>query len=405
MTPPHHTTHLQPRKSSRRPLARILATAVFAASGLTLMASVSTVHAAPTPTLNWITWTNPTFSQTDGSLPQPGFPPYTFNYATQALGEITMPGSTTVYVKLSGEVVDPTAVGNPSAFGLSGDSYWRTRINTQGAQTYTSTNVPTLPTVSDRVGVVGSSVPSQTLTFYSDSARTIPANVSNIVMNIYSLGAPTSPGAWDFNQMFSILSDNRPHNSNFGFTKSSPTVGTHRLSASEGSGTIQFNGTFDSISWTVTQPEAFATWNIGVTSANPPLDVTFDTQGGSSIAAQTTTIGGSLADPGIPTRSGYTFAGWFDSDNGGSPITFPHAHGRTIGFTLFAQWIPTVAPVIPVETTTTITTVASPTEPTIASEARPTKLPSTGNSSQVPLLAGASLLILGIAVSLRRRLA
>jgi uncharacterized repeat protein (TIGR02543 family) len=42
--------------------------------------------------------------------------------------------------------------------------------------------------------------------------------------------------------------------------------------------------------------------------------------------------------PGTPTRTGYTFAGWFVATSGGSAITFPYAHGQTADFTLYAQW-------------------------------------------------------------------
>jgi len=68
------------------------------------------------------------------------------------------------------------------------------------------------------------------------------------------------------------------------------------------------------------------------------LTVTTDEQGGSAIANATTTTGASMASPGTPTRSGYTFAGWFVASSGGSAISFPYTHGQTANFTLFAQW-------------------------------------------------------------------
>ena len=413
-------------KLTTAPLIRLSALPrIFGVILISLAAIVTTVasppssafvNATPTPTLNWIRWTNPGFPRTDGSLPQPGYLPYTFNYATEALGEITMPDQQSmVFVKLNGEIA--SGGGTPSAFGTTEDSYWRSLTNTQGSGAYISTNVPTLPTNSDRIGVIGSSVPTQSLTFYSDRAHTLPVNVSNIVMNIYSLGAPGTPGAWDFNQVFSILSDNRPRNSAFGFTKSTPTPGTHRLSASEGSGTIQFNGTFNTISWTVTQPEAFATWNIGVTPIDPPLDVIFDTQGGSSINAQQTTIGGSLSDPGTPSRDGYTFAGWFTAATGGTALSFPHAHGQNTGFILFAQWTavpitvdnaPSPAPELP-PNSITAPVGSSPISMTPSAESATTNrttlstLPSTGSSTQIPSIIGFTLLIFGMVLTTPRQ--
>jgi uncharacterized repeat protein (TIGR02543 family) len=68
------------------------------------------------------------------------------------------------------------------------------------------------------------------------------------------------------------------------------------------------------------------------------LTVSTDEQGGSAIANASTTTGSTVADPGTPTRSGYTFNGWFIASSGGSAITFPYTHGQTANFTLYAQW-------------------------------------------------------------------
>ena len=77
------------------------------------------------------------------------------------------------------------------------------------------------------------------------------------------------------------------------------------------------------------------------------INVTYNSQGGSAISSGTTASSGSIsASPGSPTRSGYTFAGWFTSSSGGSAISFPYSHGQTSDFTLYAQWnaIPAPAP-------------------------------------------------------------
>ena len=77
----------------------------------------------------------------------------------------------------------------------------------------------------------------------------------------------------------------------------------------------------------------FAQW-----TANT-LTVTYNSQLGSAIASGTTTTGASIsASPGTPTRTGYSFNGWFAASTGGAAISFPYAHSKTANFTLFAQW-------------------------------------------------------------------
>jgi hypothetical protein len=48
--------------------------------------------------------------------------------------------------------------------------------------------------------------------------------------------------------------------------------------------------------------------------------VTFDTQGGSTVSPQSWSAGTSLALPVAPTRSGYTFKGWYDATSGGTQV-------------------------------------------------------------------------------------
>jgi uncharacterized repeat protein (TIGR02543 family) len=77
----------------------------------------------------------------------------------------------------------------------------------------------------------------------------------------------------------------------------------------------------------------FAQW-----SANS-LTVTYDSQGGSAVSAGSTITGSSVtSSPGTPTRSGYTFVGWFAGASGGAAISFPYMHGQTSSFTVYAQW-------------------------------------------------------------------
>lgn len=211
-----------------------------------LLATAATSRAAVT--VNWIEWTDP------GSYPDfnnTGLFPY--NYASGTTGSITLPNSSVVGVTLSGEVMGSYGA---SAFGTSDNSFWD-GYNYNGS-TYTSTNVPTLPTNSDRIGVAGYGIPVQTLTFSSP--------VSNIVMDIWSLGDDQgNMGTWVFNQPFVILTQNTGQ---YPVPFALQAEANNTLNGYEGAGTIQFTGTFSSLSWEVMNPEVYASWNIGVTSAS-----------------------------------------------------------------------------------------------------------------------------------------
>lgn len=75
------------------------------------------------------------------------------------------------------------------------------------------------------------------------------------------------------------------------------------------------------------------------TEARTLLVVSYDTQGGSSITTGSVSASGVLNDPGTPTRTGFTFTGWFTAASGGSALVFPYTHGQLSSFTLYAQWV------------------------------------------------------------------
>jgi uncharacterized repeat protein (TIGR02543 family)/LPXTG-motif cell wall-anchored protein len=125
------------------------------------------------------------------------------------------------------------------------------------------------------------------------------------------------------------------------------------------------------------------------------LAVTYDTQGGSTINAGSTTSGGNLTNPVIPTRNGYTFNGWFTTATGGTALTFPHTHGQLTNFTLFAQWVAVVVPESATTTTTTTTTSATITT---------NELPATGTSTLHLVFFGLLLATVGLSMLRRQRL-
>lgn len=64
--------------------------------------------------------------------------------------------------------------------------------------------------------------------------------------------------------------------------------------------------------------------------------VTFDTQGGSSVGAQTVKVGGMASEPAVPTRDGYKFVGWTTDANGTKSYSFDTPVNAPV--TLYAQW-------------------------------------------------------------------
>lgn len=65
--------------------------------------------------------------------------------------------------------------------------------------------------------------------------------------------------------------------------------------------------------------------------------VTFDTQGGSSVAAQVIKYGDTATRPASPTRSGYTFGGWYSDRDCTQPYDFSPAVKEDV--TLYAKWL------------------------------------------------------------------
>jgi uncharacterized repeat protein (TIGR02543 family) len=134
----------------------------------------------------------------------------------------------------------------------------------------------------------------------------------------------------------------------------------------DGTGTSFTNG--ESVTRT-SDLALFAQW-----TANT-LNVTFDSNSGSSVTATTTTTATTLAAPTAPTRAGYTFDGWFPNIGlTGSKATFPYTHAQTSDFTLYAKWIANTLTVtynanggsdVTAGSTTTATTLSTaPTSPT-----------------------------------------
>ena len=124
--------------------------------------------------------------------------------------------------------------------------------------TYTSPTVPNLPGNTDIIGLNGL---GGTLTFSTP--------VTNPVMAIVSLGQPGVASQWHFDVPFVILSQGPGM---FGSGPLSNPSG-NTLQGNEGDGTIQFIGTFQQISWTVSNGEFWGGFTVGIPT--PGAAVTF----------------------------------------------------------------------------------------------------------------------------------
>ncbi len=123
--------------------------------------------------------------------------------------------------------------------------------------TFTSSLVSNAPPNDQIIGIDG-------LTGFTDTV-TFSAPVTNLVMDIVSLGQGGVPTNYTFNQPFTILTIG-PSNQFGGGTNTLAESG-NKLTGTEGDGLIEFSGTFTSLSWTGGSPEYWNGFTFGAQSA------------------------------------------------------------------------------------------------------------------------------------------
>ena len=99
--------------------------------------------------------------------------------------------------------------------------------------------------------------------------------------------------------------------------------------AAEGSGTDHAVGS--TFTMGVADVTLYAKW------ATNTYTVTFNSQGGSTVSSQTVEHGGKITKPTNPTRTGYTFAGWYRESGCTTPWNFA-TDTVTSNVTLYAKW-------------------------------------------------------------------
>lgn len=74
----------------------------------------------------------------------------------------------------------------------------------------------------------------------------------------------------------------------------------------------------------------------------PTITITYDAQSGSVTPTSQTYTGTSLSWP-TPTRTGYTFDGWFSNSSGGNRVDTSSSFTPTASATYFAHWTPIIS--------------------------------------------------------------
>jgi hypothetical protein len=163
------------------------------------------------------------------------------NTSTTASGFIAELG---INISYSGEITGYTQTGG------GGVSYWNP------PSTYTSPQVSTIPTTNGILMLIGTA---------SQYKVTFSQPVVDPAMDIATLGNTTQTAAWQFSAPFTLVSSG-PGELGGGTISQFPN---NLLEGNEGNGTIQFLGTYSTISWTVPLPEYFSGFTIGAASLAP----------------------------------------------------------------------------------------------------------------------------------------
>jgi hypothetical protein len=168
--------------------------------------------------------------------------------AGTASGTITLPDTSTVGVTFEVLNFDGSPGNYSFAQTIGGTNYWNP------STPYISLEVENAPPTPDILALVGGTDQTYKVT--------LSEPIKDPIMAIVSLGRPGVLVDYDFDAPFSIVSQGN------GFWGGGPTALTQQpgdvLRGFEGHGTIRFNGTFDTFSWTVPLGEFWHGFTYGI---------------------------------------------------------------------------------------------------------------------------------------------
>ena len=256
------------------------------------------------------------------TAPTPTTAPVSPNANDTARTETTLPGvmSTTSTTITTTTTLPRTTTTLPRTTITTTTTLPRTTTTVRRATIITTTTLPRTTTTVRRATITTTTTVPPTTT----TTTTIPSPTYTVTYNGNSSTGGSVPSSRTSSSSFTVAA-------NSGALVRAGYTFAGWNTAANGSGTTYTAGSSTlSMSANTT---LYAQW-----TANT-LTVTTDEQGGSAIDSVSTTTGGTVSSsPGTPTRSGYTFNGWFTASSGGSALTFPYTHNQTANFTLYAQW-------------------------------------------------------------------
>ena len=204
-------------------------------------------------------------------------------------------------------------LGTPTRSGFSFDGWWTA---SSGGSQVTATTTVTNSASHTLYARWTQNVVTVTVSFNAAGGSSVSAKSVTVGSTYGTLGTPTRAG-FSFNGWFTASSGGSQVTSSTTVTNSS----NHTLYAR----------------WTQNAPVAVV------------VTVSFNSAGGSAVSAKSVTVGSTYGTLGTPTRSGFSFAGWWTASSGGSQVTASSTVSTSTNHTLFARW--TQNPVTPVTVT------------------------------------------------------
>lgn len=180
-----------------------------------------------------------------------------------ASGTIPVEGGGAVTVTFAATNANATAgtLYGAQTGGTSSNNYWLPLT------TFQSEQVSNAPSLSDILQLSGGQGQIYTVT--------LSEPIVNPVMSIISLGQAGNPITYDFDAPFTIVSQG-PSATYGGSDTALTQEPGDVLRGAEGSGVIQFQGTFSTFSWTVPNPESWHGFTFGILTTKALFDAGVD---------------------------------------------------------------------------------------------------------------------------------